>query len=175
MWNWESKFEFHLWYLTKGSHRKRYYVSYVTLKRSGYEATLGEHPLMSFLGKNMFLRGFQMHKMSIWVTSGESAHQTCQNQPMQQCWLLCGTGLWSNFSLRVHRHFQHSVLVYLGCMWTKVWAPKHSKCQIIRLGNAEKIGLVFKIVQKDCRATPEQPNIHPTHPEAYSPYVLLVV
>lgn len=175
MWNQESKFDFHLWYLITGSQRKKYYVSCITLERSGYEATLGEHPLMSFLRKNMFLRAFQMHKMSIWVTSVESVHQACQNQPIQWCWLLSGTGLWSHFSLRVHEHFQHSLLVYLGWMWTKVWAPNHSESQITRPRNAEKIGLVFKILQKYCRAAPEQRTLHPIHPEAYSTYVLLVV
>lgn len=126
---------------------------------------------MSFLRKNTFLRAWHMHKMSTWITSGESAHQTCQNQPMLQCWLLYGTGLWSHFSLKVHGHFQHSVLVYLGWIWTKVWAPKHSKYHITRVGNAEELGLVFKVLQKDCRPAPEQPTLHPIHPEACSPSV----
>lgn len=70
------------------------------MKRNGCKATLRKHSLLSFLRKNMLPRAFQRHKMRlkwIWVTSGKNAHQTCQNQPTQQCWLLCGLGLWFSF------------------------------------------------------------------------------
>lgn len=91
---------FVIYYYREMQGKKKYYVSYIFLKRNGCEATLGKHPLMSFLRKNKFLRAFQRHKMRlkwIWVTSGKNAHQTCQNQHTQQCWFLCGLGLWFPF------------------------------------------------------------------------------